>query len=300
MEKDDEVKGGGNSYDFGARMYDARVGRWLTIDPLASKQPAHSAYKSFLNNPLYFIDPEGETEYSIHIYINEKTGKRTVIIKAVSTDVMTDGDDKMVWSSQASSHQENYYYDFARVTVLTTQKNGFTRIDILDPIILKDDLNVKHSEYVIWGGDNKFETYSFWNPPKFQPGGITFTNDEGGAQTTKILSSSGSREANIEILLTVLGKIDGASLGSKGADMIKDIADLYQDFSKYAEKLENNRKIEKDEKKVTEKHIYVDKNGKETEGPKGPISRKRADELHHSGEGKYSKNKDTLYTKKYE
>jgi RHS repeat-associated protein len=60
MEKDDEVKGGGNSYDFGARMYDARVGRWLTIDPLLRKYPSLSPYNFVSNNPLIFVDPNGK------------------------------------------------------------------------------------------------------------------------------------------------------------------------------------------------------------------------------------------------
>ena len=60
-EKDDEVKGEGNSLDFSGRMLDTRLGRWLTIDPKSSKYPSMSPFVGFANNPNYYIDPGGET-----------------------------------------------------------------------------------------------------------------------------------------------------------------------------------------------------------------------------------------------
>jgi RHS repeat-associated protein len=61
-EKDDELKGSGNSYDFGARMYDPRIGRWLKPDPLEYLAPSLSPYVFAANSPIVLIDPDGEKE----------------------------------------------------------------------------------------------------------------------------------------------------------------------------------------------------------------------------------------------
>lgn len=60
MEKDDDINGENNSYDFGARLLDVRLGRWLTIDPIQLTYPELSGYNFVANNPLIFIDPNGK------------------------------------------------------------------------------------------------------------------------------------------------------------------------------------------------------------------------------------------------
>ena len=70
--KDDDVKGLGNSYDFGARIYDSRIVQWLSEDPLQKKFPALSPYCHVSNNPIYLVDRDGRD-----IFINyvDKNGK---------------------------------------------------------------------------------------------------------------------------------------------------------------------------------------------------------------------------------
>ncbi|GIV45112.1 MAG: hypothetical protein KatS3mg035_2235 [Bacteroidia bacterium] len=60
QEGDDEIKGIGNSYDFRARIYDTRLGRWLAVDPQQAKYPGYSPYHFGYCDPIIVIDPNGE------------------------------------------------------------------------------------------------------------------------------------------------------------------------------------------------------------------------------------------------
>ena len=63
--KELDTKKGLNWYDYGARHYDATLGRWFVVDPLAEKYYAWSPYAYCFNNPIKFIDIDGKYGESI-------------------------------------------------------------------------------------------------------------------------------------------------------------------------------------------------------------------------------------------
>jgi RHS repeat-associated protein len=59
QEKVEEITNLSSQYDFGARMYDSRLGSFLSIDPLAANYPFQSPYDFAGNNPIKCIDFKG-------------------------------------------------------------------------------------------------------------------------------------------------------------------------------------------------------------------------------------------------
>jgi RHS repeat-associated protein len=58
-ENDNEVKGNGNQQDYGMRIYDPRLGRFLSVDPISKKYPELSTYQFASNTPIQAMDLDG-------------------------------------------------------------------------------------------------------------------------------------------------------------------------------------------------------------------------------------------------
>jgi RHS repeat-associated protein len=73
-ENDNEVKGEGNEQDYGMRVYDPRVGRFLSVDPLTNQFPHYTPYQFSGNTPIQAVDLDGSEERHYLLLFN-KSGK---------------------------------------------------------------------------------------------------------------------------------------------------------------------------------------------------------------------------------
>jgi RHS repeat-associated protein len=69
-ENDNEVKGEGNQQDYGMRIYDPRLVRFLSVDPLSKEYPWNSTYAFAENDVIRSIDLDGLEKYVVFRDVN--------------------------------------------------------------------------------------------------------------------------------------------------------------------------------------------------------------------------------------
>ncbi len=72
---DNEVAGDGNQYDYGFRIYNPRLGRFLSVDPLTQEYPWYTPYQFAGNKPVWCIDLDGLEEEQAIAITEEAAGK---------------------------------------------------------------------------------------------------------------------------------------------------------------------------------------------------------------------------------
>ncbi len=86
-EMDSSINGNGVDYDYGARIYDARVAKFLSVDPLFQSYPWYTPYQFSGNMPIAAIDLDG-LEQRVVVYYKSNQGNpyKVIIYKMTNKD----------------------------------------------------------------------------------------------------------------------------------------------------------------------------------------------------------------------
>ena len=79
-EMDNDMSGGktGAVYDYGFRIYDTRIAKFLSVDPLTKEYPWYTPYQFAGNNPIWAIDLDG-LEEMYHMFLT--TAQEQTMVK---------------------------------------------------------------------------------------------------------------------------------------------------------------------------------------------------------------------------
>ena len=120
--KELDTKKGLNWYDYGARHYDAAIGRFATVDPMAEDYSNISTYTYCLNNPLNCVDPLGTDTIAVHD-LNQRPNDKGVKGETYTADITVIQNGEIVGIYKGSSYPNSISNTDNR-TIYNTVKEG--------------------------------------------------------------------------------------------------------------------------------------------------------------------------------
>ncbi len=123
-EMDNEISGNGNQYDYGFRIYNPRLVRFLSVDPLTKQYPELTPYQFASNSPIENIDLDGLEKISY--YFTLVNDKYTLV--GISTDY--DVEDRII-EAVVTEPTINFVFNESTKSVKASLSENTTRIALL-------------------------------------------------------------------------------------------------------------------------------------------------------------------------
>ncbi|WP_165851332.1 RHS repeat domain-containing protein [Brumimicrobium aurantiacum] len=146
QEKDDEIKGPGNSVNYKYRMHDPRVGRFFAVDPLAAEYPHNSPYAFSENSTIAFVELEG-LERIYYLWGHDEKGELKKIFWKTVLGYTTEGGEFKTYEEEFilrrydgpfskdwlfTDREEFIEFDGGYFDVLWHPSDGLIRSEIID------------------------------------------------------------------------------------------------------------------------------------------------------------------------
>jgi RHS repeat-associated protein len=243
-EQDPEVN---ENYDFGARMYDARVGKWLALDPLMKKYPGESPYLFVGGNPLVYNDPDGKDRVITTLVTRYLGDGSIVVVTKVEVSKGLDTYHKTI--QYGSNGKPNGYYEYRDIyeTRTETYNERGELVGVGTIVVLSDrvqllstnDLSTTSGRVM----ERVFGVMKRVFPSEKNRGGIVCTSKYGGNSMSKPVPFPDGQPENIDILISAAKSVEYAGTIESFAHLVKEIGEAHKKLEKVAVAVEIVKQI---------------------------------------------------------